>query len=664
VAVGAVAAALSPAAARADVSLPLLLSDGCVLQQKAPVRIWGTADPGEKVTVSLQDKTAAGEAGQDGKFSLTLKDLKPGGPYVLTVRGARNSVTVRDVLVGEVWVCSGQSNMEWPLSLTDGAPAEVAASADPQLRMFTVTKRVANAPQDEVAGGKWQAAAPDTSPGFSAVGYYFAKALRQSRKVPVGMIHTSWGGTRIETWISRASLKKADTPPGEFDWLTKADEAVKKDQGRYEKQLAAYKAAGSPTGTYHDPGPTEAAKGWAAADQDDAGWGTATAPGEWDSLGKEDLTAIDGGVWFRRAFDVPADAAGKPATLTLGAIDDFDTTYVNGTKVGATGEETPNFWEAKRRYTVPAGVLKAGRNVLAVRVWDHQGGGGMTGPADEMRLTPEGGVPVPLAGGEWRYKVEVSRPSSPAPPGGLDPQAATGLYNGMLHPLTPYAIRGAIWYQGESNAGAPMRYRTLMPALIEDWRAAWGEPNFPFYMVQLAPFSAGNPQGMNWAELRESQVVTAATLANVGTAVTTDVGDLNDIHPRNKRPVGERLALLARRYTYGEKVQGQGPTVRDFEREADTVEVIFDNVGAGLEARGQRGQLVGWEICGGDGKYYPAQAVIKGKDRVVVGSPEVSAPFHVRYGWANFPVVNLYSKDGLPASPFRTDVPLIAVEGK
>jgi len=272
-----------------------------------------------------------------------------------------------------------------------------------------------------------------------------------------------------------------------------------------------------------------------------------------------------------------------------------------------------------------------------------------------------GGPPFPR-GGEWRSRPGATRPSLPSAPAGFSQNTASVLYNGMLAPLTNYAIKGAIWYQGESNAGEPQKYQRLMPALIQSWRTDFGIPNFPFFMVQLAPFNADSPKGTSWAELREAQLLTATELPNVGVAVITDVGDPTDIHPRKKAPVGERLALLARRIAYGEKVLAMGPTVKKMDAELDRIILEFDNVGQGLEARGARGRLTGWEMCGADGVYRPAQAVIVGKNKIEVTSPDVRIPLHVRYGWANYPEGNLWNKDGLPATPFRTDVPLVPVE--
>ena len=335
--------------------------------------------------------------------------------------------------------------------------------------------------------------------------------------------------------------------------------------------------------------------------------------------------------------------------------------------MGATGKETANWYAAPRNYTVPAGLLKAGANTIAVRVWDHTGGGGFGGGAADVVLQIENGAKVPLAG-EWRYKIEVSRPAPPQPATQLDSNTATALYNGMLAPLAPYGVRGFLWYQGESNAWEPetTRYKTFLPAMAQNWRTDFANPNTPFLIVQLAPWKADKPDGTSWAFFREAQNEASVNTPLSGVAVITDVGDVEDIHPVKKKPVGDRLALLARRIAYKEKVT-TSPFVKDWEREASSIRVTFFDAGAGLSVpKEAKGVLTGWEIAGGDNKYYPAIAEIdpKRKDAVRVYSPDVPYPFHVRYGWRNVPTGNLQNSDGLPASPFRTDIPLIPVPGK
>lgn len=634
--------------AGATITLPGLVSDGMVLQQKAPVRIWGWADEGEKVTVALRGQSVTVQP-RGGLWVVTLKPLEAGGPFEMSISG-HERIVIQNVFVGEVWVCSGQSNMEFALSRSFESQADIQAAADPALRMFTVARQVAAAPQVDVAGGKWEGATPDTRGQFSAVGYYFGRALRAARKVPIGLIHTSWGGTPAEAWTSRRALQAWGMPEAAFAALAPPSAAA---QAAYERSLAAWQAAGRPQGTFIDPGVLGAAQVWASPESDGRAWAPMALPGAWEQAGPD--LQVDGGIWFRRELRVPPEWAGRELELQLGAIDDVDTTYFNGVQVGATGSEVPNHWQVPRRYRVPASVVRAGRSVLAVRVWDHGGDGGFTGPANQMWLAPVGsneGERVSLAG-EWRFKAERTRPTLPSPPG-LNQNLPSVLYNGMLAPLLPYTMAGATWYQGESNTGRPGQYRSLLTALIQSWRSDFAHKDFPFLIVQLAPYLAiqPEPQESGWAALREAQSQVARDLPDVGVAVITDVGDEKDIHPTRKQPVGERLALAARKLAYGERIVASGPSFRSAAVGKGKLSVSFDNVGNGLEARG--GALTGFALAGADEKFVNADAVIVGQ-RVEVSSPQVATPKYVRFGWADYPVVNLWNKDGLPATPFRTD---------
>jgi sialate O-acetylesterase len=636
--------------ARADIKLPALISDGMVLQQKAPLRIWGWASDGEKVTVTLRGQSVSAET-HGGQWSVTLAPLAAGGPFEMSIAG-QDKIVIKDVLIGEVWLCSGQSNMEFPLARALDAKAEIEASPDPSLRMFTVARQLANSPKPDVAGGAWEAATPETRAKFSAVGYYFGRALRAVRGVPVGLIHTSWGGTPAEAWTSRRALEQWGLPAAAFAALGEPSAAA---QQAYERSLAAWTAAGRPKEGFEDPGVKGPVKGWALAQTAGAEWRSMSLPQPWERLGPD--LQVDGGIWFRRDVDLPATWAGRELELSLGAIDDFDTTYFNGAAVGGIGSETPNHWAVSRHYTLAASSVRAGRAAIAVRVWDHGGDGGLMGPADALWIAPVGapaGERISLAG-EWRFKPERTRPSMPAPPG-LNANLPSVLYNGMLAPVLPYTFKGATWYQGESNTGRAAEYRSLLTAMIVNWRADAGNKDFPFLIVQLAPYMAIKPQPeeSNWAATREAQAQVARDVPHVGLAVITDVGDEADIHPTRKQPVGERLALAARKIAYGEKIVASGPALRSATVSQGKLLVSFDNVGKGLEQRGDK--LTGWAIAGKDEKFVNADARIVGA-QVVVSSPEVPAPAYVRFGWADYPVVNLWNKDGLPATPFRTDPP-------
>ena len=647
--------------AYADVSLPSLIADGMVLQRNAPVRIWGNASPGEAVTVTLGKTVRKTAANPDGFWEVTLPKMSAGGPFALSVKG-NNELAVKDILIGEVWVCSGQSNMEFTLNGSTNAARDIAESTDPLLRAFNVQKAMASTLKDDVSG-RWQSAGPTTAGGFSAVGYYFARKLRKELNVPVGIIHSSWGGTRIEAWMERDANLALGMKPAEYAAQDSSGAASPALRAAWRKQRDLWRAAGSPAGAFGDPGRSPLTIGWERPETDDSGWTTVSQPAEWDATGQPELFGKDGGLWLRRTFQLSAEAASKPATLHLGAIDDTDVTFVNGVLVGSTGSEVPNCWEVKRAYGVPKGILKPGKNSVTVRIWDGQGGGGLTGTPAEVNLE-QGASSLSLAG-EWRCKAEALRPANPGPePSGLNANSASVLYNAMLFPLRRYTIQGALWYQGESNAGNAALYRKQLPAMVENWRRAFGNPEAAFYTVQLAPYQKINPvpEDTGWARLREAQRDSMASMKHTGLAVITDVGEEQDIHPKRKGPVGERLALLALKDKYGrKKLAYQGPTFKKLSINGDTATITFDGAFGGLmvaptDSAGQpmeSGKLLGFALAGPDGKFAWGEAKIVGQDRVEVRAPGVTDPKSVRFGWANFPVVNFVNGAGLPATPFQ-----------
>jgi sialate O-acetylesterase len=638
-------------AARADVRVPSVVGDNMVLQRGRKVRVWGRAEPGERVTVTFRGDRAAATADARGSWEVYVGPHEAGGPFELTVAG-RNTLTFRNVLVGEVWVCSGQSNMEWSLVNAQDGAKEAAAADYPFIHLFTVAKKTSERPLDDVEG-RWVVTTPKEAAQFSAVGYFFGRELHRRLGVPVGLIHTSWGGTPAEAWTSRAALA--------------ADASLKPILERYDRELAdlprlqrEYERARDEwarVSVMEDPGNKGEALGYARPGHDDAGWKRMRLPQLWESAGLD----VDGVVWFRRELEVPAAWAGRDLTLKLGAIDDFDTTYFNGERVGSTGADTPSAWVAPRLYRVPGPLVRAGRNTLAVRVFDRVGGGGFVG--GEMTLAPAGDASAEgvALDGEWLYKEEATVPSrpidysrQPQPPGPANPNSPTVLYNAMLAPLFPYAIRGAVWYQGESNAGRAQQYRTLFPAMIRDWRAAWGLGDFPFYFVQLANWKARPEDSTDseWAELREAQALTMRAAPNTGMAVAIDIGNPDDIHPRNKLDVGLRLARWALADAYGMKLEKSGPLYESYKVEGERVRVRFTHAG-GLKTRDGAAPR-GFYVAGADRRFVPAEARIE-KGGVVVWSKGVTAPVAVRYAWADNPAADLYNSEGLPASPFRTD---------
>jgi len=608
----------------AAVKLPALFTDNMVLQRETNAAVWGWAQPRAGITVTGSwGAGAKATANADGKWLTHIKTPKAGGPYQLIIVTPEGTIILKNVMIGEVWVCSGQSNMEWPLSATRGGPAEAAAANYPNIRLFTVARRAEGTRQND-SFGWWQPCTPQSVPGFSAVAYYFGRKLYQSLKMPIGLIHTSWGGTEVELWTSDAALRRV---PELGATLAKNDQA--------EKDFKATYAAYTKSVLALDPG----WPAWTVATMNDSEWKTTDAPKVWSG---SELSAVDGAVYYRADFMAPESWAGKAAVLELGQIDDEDVTFVNGRQVGANTN-----YAADRKYTVPAGVIHSGKNTITVRVLDTGGEGGMSAASTSM-LVRAGAETAPLV--NWRYKLAFELKSLPAPPQPNFRPHST-LYNGMIYPLLPFSIRGAIWYQGESNVGRAYQYRTSFPNMIKNWREDWGLGDFPFYYVQIAPFSGY--QGAMSAELREAQTMTLAT-RNTGMAVVTDLVDnLGDIHPVLKEQVGERLALWALAKDYGQRNQVfSGPLYDGVNFAGSKVSLRFKYVANGLVARG--GDLAGFTIAGVDKKFYPAEAKIVGNE-IVVSSPSVPLPMAVRYGWSDAPVLNLFNTAGLPATPFRTD---------
>ena len=634
-----------PADPATNLSLPKIFSGHMVLQRDQPIPVFGNADAGGEVVVTLGDAEVEVTVGEDGRWQAELPAMEAGGPYDLMVAGA-DTLRFTDVLVGEVWIASGQSNMEWPLSQTDGGEAAIASADRPQIRLFDVAHDVSATPRPDVREAQgWILASPQTVPEFSAVAYHFGRMLADSLDVPIGLISTNWGGTRAEAWTSRKGLadfpvfleqlEKLEAGSG-GDPEASFDSLYARLNADYQKQLRAL-----------DAGYTDSTS-WADPDAVTSGWATMALPTAWEEAGLEEL---DGVVWFRKTITLPTDWASEDLTLHLGPVDDMDSTWVNGKLIGSTGN-----WETARAYPVPASATQPGLNTIAVRVTDTGGEGGFRGEPDSLRLARGDGATLPLAE-PWHYQVGLDLRNGEMPQRPPGPQhLPTVLYNAMIHPLIPYGIRGAIWYQGESNAGRAYQYRSLFAEMIRDWRAQWGQGDFTFLFVQLANFMAPQTdpnEASAWAELREAQAM-ALDLPNTGMAVIIDIGEADDIHPRNKTDVGERLARWALANTYGhDSLVYSGPLYREMEKEGREVRLHFDHVGGGLTTP-EGEPLMGFAIAGPDSVFVQGEARIE-DGTVVVSSPYVDNPMAVRYGWANNPEATLYNEAGLPASPFRTD---------
>ncbi len=646
---------LAAVCARADDGKPLvhpLFSDGVVLQRGAEVPVWGWAAPGEMVTVTFAGQKKSAAAGADGRWMVRLRSLRASAEpreLAVTASGASGAALATNVLVGDVWLCSGQSNMEMGIGVCD-VTNEIAAANYPQIRLLTVGKAVRYEPMATTACA-WLECSPQTVimngwGGFTAAGYFFGRELHRQLKIPIGLIHSSWGGTICEAWASAEGL----APLADFQERLEqvADTARARREGRSvaDAREAWY--------AKNDPGTTG---GWCSVDADESAWKSADMPREWQQAGQPDF---DGVAWLRRVFEAPADWAGQDLRLELGPVDDFDTSFFNGEAVG--GQDN---WQTPRAYRVPGRLVKAGRNVIAIRVLDNAGMGGLTGRPEQLRVSLAGSTQAVVSlAGPWKLRDAVALAQvAGRPPGNLDnnPNVSTVLFNGMIAPLLPFAIKGAIWYQGESNAGRGQQYRSLLPAMITDWRRHFGVGDFPFYIVSLAAFGqpCSIPVESEWAELREAQALTAKNLKNCGLAVALDVGEAGDIHPKNKLEVGRRLALAALAQAYGKRGEYSGPWYRKMKIKSGSadgarpgsIRLYFDH-DTGLVATG--GALTGFSVAGADRKFVPADAVIDG-DTVVISSPAVAQPVAVRYAWHANPVCNLFNRAGLPAVPFRTD---------
>ena len=615
--------------------LASIFSDHAVLQREINVPVWGWTRPLSPVVVKVGPYTAQSLSGTDGKFMVRLPVMKAGGPYELEVScpDSDEKAIRRDIWIGEVWLASGQSNMEYKF-------ADENQATDSGLHMATVPHLAHAGRQSDVAVS-WAVASRTTSVTFSAVALHFARQLQEALGVKIGIIDASWGGTIIETWTSRETLVRNDDVS---DWVARY-EADTHAPAFWTGPAQANRPAPFPL----DPGNQGLEQGWANTDFDDRAWGLMKIPGSWTAQGHN----YSGIFWFRKTIDIPAAWAGKDITLALGAADKQDITYFNGQQVGATGCGLDEIhWSEQRVYCIPGHLVKAGKNVIATRVYSFAYAGGLIGPAENMTLSPKDMEDQAIAlAGEWKYAIErnfglITPPNPALGPGNSN--SPYMLFDNMIAPLIPYALRGAIWYQGESNANRPEKYQRLMTDMIRDWRRVWGQGDFPFLSVQLANFITGD----NWPLLREAQLQSLCE-PNTGMAVTIDIGNPIDVHPTNKRDVGKRLALWALSETYGKNVEASGPLYAGMMIEDSRIRLRFSHVQGGLVAKG--GKLKTFVIAGEDRNFVPADAVIDG-DTVVVSSPAVAAPMAARYAWQNDPEgCNLYNGSGLPASPLRTD---------
>jgi sialate O-acetylesterase len=630
-------AQISPASGRDPLPfISPIFGDNMILQRGKPNKIWGWSNPGQAVRVEIAGNTATAVTAPDGRWQAQIQPPPPGGPYTVVITGPQ-TVELHEVLVGDVWLCGGQSNMAVGLKYARNGAEDVKSANNPEIR-FYVVRQHASYGRTDVPQGVWKIVSPQTveeAGGLSAVAYYFARKVQDAVHVPIGLVQDCVGGTPAETWTSAGALhqlKDFDVPLAEVQRLRGRGGP---EYGNYVMHWYDEYDVGQKGGTWADPG------------LDDSSWKPVEIPGGFRELGVADTPSV---CWFRRDITLPDPLPAGRATLFLGSIEKMDTTYINGQVVGAS-----SWVENPRVYPIRAGVLKPGRNVVTIRVLKVKPQGGFLAQPDGLRLVLGDAAVIPLAG-KWKGRLSVdARPPHPMPLGFENyPTMPTVLYEGMLVPVAPLAISGAIWYQGEANAERAFQYRKLLPTMIADWRRLFDQGDFPFYVVSLPAFQHRReaPADDPWAELREAQAITARTVPNSCLAVTIDTGDPDNIHPKDKKEVGDRLARCALAKHYRQDISYAGPTFSSVERQPGVLRLHFAHADGGLVVRG--GKLEEFSVAGDDRQWHWAAARVEG-DTVVVSSSEVANPTAVRYAWQSNPAATLFNAVGLPAMPFRSD---------
>lgn len=646
-----------------DIKLPSLIGDNMLLQQKTDARIWGKASPGQTIKISASwNVKGETKSAENGKWVVILPTPEAGGPYTVTVSARDTAITINNVLIGDVWFCSGQSNMEMPMAgwppidtIMHSAKTIQAASI-PEIRLFVVQRMVSDEPLEDCVG-KWEVCSPESVDQFSATAFFFGKKLYEELKKPIGLIQSAWGGTPSEAWTSGEWLRRENEFIEDIKTIKESAPLVEE----YQKWLNSHKQLDvKPAGDNQWKNLGFGDENIPADGFDDTGWPVMTLPNPFENA----MGEFDGAVWFRKTLEVPGSMAGKELVLSLGPIDDMDITYFNGKYIGSN--DLTGLWQSERNYAVPASLVEIGSNTIAVRVLDPQGGGGLTGKPGQMKLSVKGKASTYASlEGEWKYQpvaellgnkfylydIATSDFTGRKRPKSVGPNTATALYNGMVNPVLPYKIKGAIWYQGESNVGRADQYAKIFPAMIENWRESWGIKDFPFYFVQIAPYVYSGLDSTESAFLREAQEK-ALKLKNTGMVLTHDIATVMNIHPPMKKEVGERLASYALAKDYGVKIPFEGPVFKRLAKEGNTIIIAFDNIEGGLVSKSE---AVGeFQLAGEDRKYYKANAKIV-EDAVVVYSPAVKNPVRVRYCWRNGSEATLFNKAGLPARQFRVN---------
>jgi sialate O-acetylesterase len=642
--------------------MPSLIGDNMLLQQKTNVLIWGRAAPGMKISVRTDwNASGSAKADREGNWEVHLLTPEAGGPHTISIKGRDTSLIIKNVLIGEVWFCSGQSNMEMPLAgwppvdtIMHSASA-IAGAAMPEIRLFNLGRKVSVVPLSDCSG-QWEVCSPESVKAFSATAYFFGRRLFDQLNIPVGLIESAWGGTPVESWISSDVLDKAGEFTAEISALRESSPLL----NEYQSWLNTHRAI------YVNPPGNDQWKDLELGDDNirlpeynDVNWPEINLPGQFERI----IGDFDGVVWFRKKINIPANMAGKDLVLSLGPIDDMDWTYFNGKLVGLHNEA--GYWQLPRNYEIMGEDVKEGQVTIAVKVLDTQGGGGIWGQPGSMKIFVKGneGSAITLDG-DWKFqplaelagdrffvfdpeKNEFMTEKRPLMPG---PYTPSTLYNGMVNPVLKYKVKGAIWYQGEANVGRAEQYSRIFPLMINNWRNAWNSGIYPFYFVQIAPYVYSDADSTESAFLRESQTETLK-LPNTGMALTLDIATVLNIHPPYKKEVGERLANLALVNDYGMEFPLYGPIFKSSEVDGNQIRIKFENADSGLVLKNK--ELTEFEIAGKDGKYVRANARIA-NDEVVVFSPRVKNPVSVRYCWRNGSEASLFNGIGLPAFQFRT----------
>ncbi len=625
---------------QSEIKLPCFINNGMVLQRDLEVPVWGWASAGEKVQLEFKGNTYNTVTGKNGKWNLKLKPSKAGGPYQMIIKG-NNSITLKDILIGDVWFCSGQSNMSFDMgAVAEKYAKEIASSENSQIRQFMVNRKYSfnETPNAESELG-WQRVNPQTVLKFTSVGYFFAKELYEKYKIPIGLINCSYPGTPAQCWINESVLKTFPAYSAksiEYKDTAKVNRINRKDKIFVDNWYSDVKQ--------NDKGLKEK---WLSNSSDYfRDWDSVSMPNFWQNTALKDITA--GVVWLEKDVNIPTSLAGKNGILYVGNIVMNDSTYINGVKVGSISHRY-----SPRVYKIDGNLLKEGKNTITVRVLTENTEGGFI--KDKPYKLDIDGTTIDLTG-NWKYKIGVN--AKPLQRDNIINFAyqPTSMYYGMLSPLIGYGIKGVIWYQGEGNCWNPHEYQSLFPALIISWRREWKQGDFPFLYVQLANFNpaVNQPGESNLAALQEAQSMTLS-LPNTGMAVINDLGEWNDIHPTNKYDVGKRLALTAQKVAYHDKkVVSSGPTFEKMKVDGNKIIITFSNIGSGLIVKGG-GELKKFAIAGSDKKFVWAKAIIRG-NKVIVWSDDIFSPVIARYAWADNPQgANLYNREGLPASCFRTD---------